>query len=181
MGTLFKKKGSNQWQMGVSIGGRQVCRSTHTTYKSLAKKLLARWEAEVFEGRFQLIKSNPPAFEEWADQFLLTVPHLKTRSRYTSSVNNMMPKFGKLRLSQITPDLIEDLKEERLADGVGPATVNRDLAVLRRMFRLAERKRYIARTPFAEVELLEERSIRRRPHIVDALRVKRYMHVSFDL
>jgi integrase len=71
-----------------------------------------------------------------------------------------------MRLSQITPDLIEDFKEERLANGVGPATVNRDLAVLRRMLKLAERRRLVARTPFVEVELLEERSVRRRPHIV---------------
>lgn len=76
------------------------------------------------------------------------------------------PRFGKLRLSQITPDLIDDFKDDRLAKGTGPATVNRDLAVLRRMLRIAERKRFIARTPFTEVELLEERSIRRRPHIV---------------
>jgi integrase len=34
------------------------------------------------------------------------------------------------------------------------------------MLRIAERKRYIARTPFVEVELLDERGSRRRPHIV---------------
>jgi integrase len=49
---------------------------------------------------------------------------------------------------------------------VGPATVNRDLAVLRRMLKLAERKRFIARNPFTEIELLDERSVRRKPHIV---------------
>jgi integrase len=166
MGTLFKKKGSRQWQMGVSVAGRQLCRSAHTTNKGVAKKLLARWETEVFEGRFQLIKTKAPNFSEWAEWFLPTVPHLKTRSRYASSVNNLKASFGKLRLSQVTPDLIEDFKDQRLAGGAGPATVNRDLAVLRRMLKLAERKRFIARTPFVEVELLEERSVRRRPHIV---------------
>ena len=155
-----------QWQMGVSVCGRQICRSAHTTNKVIAKKLLARWETEVFEGRFQLIKTNAPTFQEFAELYIPTVPYLKTRLRYTSSINNMKPKFGKLRLSQITPDLIDNFKDERLAGGTGPATVNRDLAVLRRMLRIAERKRYIARTPFAEVELLEERSVRRRPHIV---------------
>ena len=166
MGTLFKKKGSTQWQMGVSVCGRQICKSAHTTNKVIAKKLLAQWETEVFEGRFRLIKTNAPTFQEFAEQYLPTVTHLKTRLRYTSSINNMKPKFGKLRLSQIAPDLIDDFKDERLAGGTGPATVNRDLAVLRRMLRIAERKRYIARTPFAEVELLEERSVRRKPHIV---------------
>src|SRR5438105_1597317 len=156
MGTLFKKKGSNQWQMGVSVCGRQICRSAHTTNKVVAKKLLARWETEVFEGRFQLIKTNAPIFEEWTDQFLPTIANLNTRSRYSASVNNLKPKFGKLRLSQITPDLFEEYKDERLAEGVGPATVNRDLAVSRRMLKLAERRRFIARSPFAKVEFLEE-------------------------
>lgn len=105
-----------QWQMGVSVCGRQICRSAHTTNKVVAKKLLARWETEVFEGRFQLIKTNAPTFEEWADQFLLSVANLNTRSRYSASVNNLKPKFGKLRLSQITPDLIEGFKDDRLTE-----------------------------------------------------------------
>ena|ERR1700730_431753 len=165
MGSLFKKKASKQWQMGVMFDGRQICRSAHTTNKDLAKKLLARWETEVFEGRFQLIKTNAPLFEDWAEQFLQTIPNLKTRTRYTSSVNNMKPRFGKLRVSQITADRIEGFKEERLAAGVGPATVNRDLVPLRKMLRVAQKRRFIARTPFVDVESLEEKSIRRKPHI----------------
>jgi integrase len=148
------------------VAVHQLCRSTHTTNKAAAKKLLARWQTEVFEGRFQLIKTNAPTFAQWADQFLPTVPHPKTRSRYATSVNNLKAGFGKLRLPQITPDLIEDFKDQRLAEGVGPATVNRDLAVLRRVLKLAERRRFIARSPFTEIEFLEERSMRRRPHIV---------------
>jgi integrase len=165
MGALYKRAGSRNWMMAVTVAGRQHCKSAHTSNKRLADQLLSRWETEVFEGRFQLIKTNSPTFEKWAEQFLLTKPNLKTRSRYASSVNNMRPRFGKLRLPQITSDRIEDFKEERLAAGVGPATVNRDLAVLRRLLRLAERRRFIARTPFSDVEFLEERSIRRKPHI----------------
>jgi integrase len=133
---------------------------------------------EVFEGRFQLIKTNAPTFEQWGDQFLPMIRHLKTRSRYSSSINNMKPRFGKLRLSQITPDLIDDFKDDRLAKGTGPATVNRDLAVLRRMLRIAEWKRFIARTPFTEVEFLEERSIRRKPHIVTFEEEERILEVA---
>jgi len=88
------------------------------------------------------------------------------------------PRFGKLRLTQITPDLIEDFKDERLAQGAGPATINRDLAVLRRMLKLAERRRFIARSPFAEAELLEERSMRRKPHIVTYEEEERILQVA---
>jgi hypothetical protein len=64
MGTLFKKKGSNQWQMGVMVGGRQICRSAHTPNKGVAKKLPARWETEVFERRCHLPQSTPSARDD---------------------------------------------------------------------------------------------------------------------
>jgi integrase family protein with SAM-like domain len=164
LGALYKRAGSRNWMMAVTVAGRQHCQSTHTTNKRRALQLLARWETEVFEGRFQLIKTNAPTFEEWADQFLPTIPHLKTRSRYASSVNNLKRRLEKLRLSRITSELIEDFKEKRLADGAGPATVNRGLAVLRRMLKLAERKRFIARSPFNEVELFRHYGRGQRGH-----------------
>ena len=46
------------------------------------------------------------------------------------------------------------------------ATVNRDLAVLRQMLKIAERRRLITVNPFREVEMLEERKERRQPHIL---------------
>jgi integrase len=178
MGSLYKRRGSKKWMMAATAGGRQVCKSSHTTNRRLAEKLLARWETEIFEGRFQLIKRNAPFFEEWAEQFLQTIPNLKTRSRYTSSVNNLKPRLGKLRLSQITADCIEDFKEQRLAAGVGPATVNRDLVPLRKMLRVAQKRRLIARSPFVDVESLEEKSIRPKPHIATYSEEERILEVA---
>jgi integrase len=166
MGTLYKRAGSKNWMMAVNKANRQYCKSTHTSNKRVAGQLLSRWEAEVFEGRFQLPKSNPPRFEVWAEDFLKTVSHSNTRRRYTSSVGKLRGHFKGLRLTDISVDRIEEYKDARLASGIGAATVNRDLAVLRRMLRLAERKRFVTRSPFIEVELLEERKHRRLPHIV---------------
>jgi len=45
-----------------------------------------------------------------------------------------------LRLSGVSADRIEEYKEDRVSEGVEPATINHDLRVLRRMMRLAERK-----------------------------------------
>lgn len=165
MGTLFKKKGSKQWQMGVSVGGRQLCRSAHTTNKVIAKKLLARWETKVFERRFHLPQSNPPHFEEWAQEFLSKVAHANTRRRYKSSIEKLKSKFSGVRLSDVSPDRIEEFKEERVSEGVKHATINHDLRVLRRMLRLAERKQLIVRNPFLQVDFLKQRDPRQ-PHIV---------------
>lgn len=65
--------------MAASIGGRQICKSSHSTNRRVAEKLLARWETEVFEGRFHLPASNPPRFEDWADEFLSTISHANTK------------------------------------------------------------------------------------------------------
>ena len=165
MGTLFKKKNSKQWHMGVMVGGRQICRSTHTTNKSVAKKILARWETEIFERRFHLPQSTPPYFEDWADEFLTKVARPNTRRRYTSSVGKLKGRFTGVRLSDVSPDRIEQYKEERVAEGVEPATINHDLRVLRRILRLAERKQLIARNPFVQVDFLKQRNPRP-PHIV---------------
>lgn len=165
MGTLFKKKGSNKWQMGVCIDGQQVCKSTKTKNKRRAKKLLARWETEVFEGKLHLPRSRPPYFEEWADEFLSKILHPSTHKRYASSIAKLKVAFNGVRLSNVTAGRIDDFKESRLSEGVEPATLNHDLRVLRRMLRLAERKGLISRNPFLEVEFLKQRSPRP-PHIV---------------
>jgi integrase len=180
MGTLYKRakgKKSRNWMMAVSINGRQVCKSTHTCNKRLAGQLLARWETEVFEGRFHLPKSNPPYFEIWANEFLDKVGHPNTRRRYKSSVGKLKDRFNGVRLSDVSPQRIEEYKAARLAEGVEPATINHDLRVLRRMMRLAERNQLIARNPFSQVDFLRQQPPRA-PHIVTFEEEERILTVA---
>ena len=163
--------------MAVTIGGRQYCKSTHTSSKRLAAQLLARWVTEVFEQRYHLPKSTPPYFEAWADNFLTSVAKANTRRRYASSIGKLKDQFKGIRLSDISADRIEEYKQARLAGGVEPATINHDLRVLRRMMRLAERKQLIARNPFAQVDFLKQRSPRA-PHIVTFEEEERILRVA---
>ena len=165
MGTLYKRSGSRKWMMAVTVDGRQVCKSTHTSNKRRADQLLSKWETEVFERRYYLPKSSPPLFADWSKEFLAKVGHPNTRKRYGSSVGKLKAAFGKVRLSDISAERIEDYKETRLSQDVEPATINHDLRVLRRMMRLAERQRLISRNPFLEVDFLKEKNSRS-PHIV---------------
>src|ERR1700676_372189 len=155
------------WWMSFSAYGKQVRESTGTQNKRLAQKILAVRMAEVAEGRFNLPSSNPPRLKDWAKKFLESVPHFNTRAGYAIGVAHLKEFFGEnTKLSDISVARIENFKQSRLASGVGPATVNRNLSVLRRMLTLAARQRLISRNPFAEVELLEELKHRRRPHIL---------------
>ncbi len=177
MGSLYKRRGSKKWMMAATVAGRQVCKSSHTTNKRLAEKLLARWETEIFEGRYYLPSSNPPIFEDYAKAFLESVQHPNTRRRYASSVGKLNKHFAAMRISDITGDGIEEYKRARLAEGVEAATINHDIRVLRRMMRLAERKRLIQRSPLLDVEPVKERS-QRTPHILTFDEEERILSVA---
>ena len=150
--------------MAYVVDGRQRCESSGTTNKRVAQKILNMRLAEIIEGRFRLPKTNPPKLEQFSEEFLGSVRHQNTKKRYASSVANLRAHFGDIRLSEITAERIEEFKDSRLAAEVRAATVNRDLAVLRGMLKIAERKRLITFNPFREVGMLEERKERRQPH-----------------
>jgi integrase len=154
------------WWISYTFGGRQRFESTRSTKKSDARQLLDIRKGAAREGRLRLTKSNGPRFDEYSRSFLLTVQHSNTRKRYRSSVRNLAACLGNVKLSDITADAIEDFKEGRLSQGVRTATINRDLAVLRRMMKLAERKMFVSDSPFRDVDFYEERKQRRRPHIL---------------
>jgi integrase len=161
---LYKKRGCRSWYMAVMIDGRQVNRSTRTTDKAIAKRILKKIEAEISEGRFGLVRSISPRFDVWADQFLETVHHTNTKRAYKSCIVALKRFFGHARLSEVSASRIEEFKASRLKSGTGPATINRSLQVLRRMMKIAERQRFIGQSPY--VEFLNERSVRRQARIL---------------
>jgi len=166
------------WWISYFAGGRQRFESSRSTKKRDARQLLDIRKGAAREGRLGLAKSNTFRFDEYARSFLLTVQHPNTKKRYGSSVRNLAACLGNIKLSDITSDVIEDFKEKRLSNGIRTATVNRDLAVLRRMMRLAKRKMLINESPFRDVEFLEERKQRRRPHILTFEEEERVLAVA---
>ena len=151
--------------MAVNVAGTQVCKSAHTKSKRLAKQMIARWQMDVYEGRFKHPRSTPPYFQDWADDFQTKVPHGSTRKRYESSIKKLKGKFIGIRLGDISAEHIDDYKKDRFAEGVQPATINHDLRVLRRMLRLAERRQLIPRNSAVEIEFLKQQAPKP-PHIV---------------
>jgi len=67
--------------------------------------------------------------------------------------------FGRKYLDEITPEMIRDFKETRLALQRSPATINRDLSCLRQILGIAVKEELIQRSPFfgGRVEFLREK------------------------
>ncbi len=70
-------------------------------------------------------------------------------------------RFTGFRLARITTDQIKDYKIARAKEGMANATINRELAALRRIFRLALSSTPPKVTAVPKIEMLEENNVRR--------------------
>ncbi len=152
--------------MSYTVDENQHCESTKTSNKKVAQKILDSRKAEIIEGRFCLRASTAPCLEAFGRDFLDSIPHPSTKKRYRSSITNLVAHFGDVPVSRITIEGIEGFKATRLAAKVRAATVNRDLAVARRILKFGAKRRFVAANLFREIEMLEERKERRLPHIL---------------
>jgi len=93
-------KRGKTWWFSVTVDGKQVFESARTSNKRLAEKRQAQRKAEVFEGRFRLLKKTSPTLADFAEQFITAVKHPKTRARYSSSADNLTRFFKDATVAQ---------------------------------------------------------------------------------
>jgi integrase len=160
------------WWYDFQIRGVRVRESTGLTSKSEAAKREALRKAGFIQGERETpYKESPPKFEEFALKDFAAWSenqhriHPSTHERYMRSVKVLARYFGQRTLDMITSAEVERFKIARsrerrkfATDGrhVTPASVNRDLAVLRIMFSLAIRLKKVKSNPVTEVKLLPE-------------------------
>jgi integrase len=167
------------WWITYTDGGRQLRESSGSTNKRVAEKLLAKRRAEVLEGRLGLPRSHSPRLGEWSEKFLGSITHQKTRSRYRSSINNILRHLGReIRLADLTPERIFRFQQKRLEEGAGKATVNRDLATLSSMVSQAKKLRLVSQNPCRDVGKLNERRDRRQARPISYEDEERLRQVS---
>jgi integrase len=144
--------------------------------KRLAEIVLRKRKVAIAEGRY-LDKQRPitTTFDELAEAYFTYVTqHQRKRSwpRDRASITILKAYFGGKRLTALTPALVEQYRAWRKATisrrgrPVTPATVNRELACLKRMFNVA-RKGLIGlpggippENPVASVSLDREHNVR---------------------
>ncbi len=200
MGSLYKRKQklSNgdvrelpTWWIKYYQGGRAVRESTGTTKETVARRVLRTREGDVERG----IPVNPRmgrvTFEEAATDLLndystngkKSLEHVRRRIAI-----GLKPTFRGKRLISITTAEIRAYVADRQHAGAANATINRELAALKRMFTLAVQAGKLHAKP--HIPMLRENNVRRGffeadqfeavcQHLPDALRpVVRFAYLT---
>ncbi|MCU0643488.1 MAG: site-specific integrase [bacterium] len=147
------------WWIRYSHKGKIIRETSNSENKTVAKKLLSIRKAEIAQGKYK-IKSNDSQilFQDYANEFLRWAKiHRKPKSflRYQTSVNQLIPYFGKIKLASISKKDIERYKANRIAQ-VSGSTINRDLACLKKMYNNAISDGIVEINPVIGVEFFKE-------------------------
>ncbi len=136
---LFKR--GSVWWMRFSYNGKQVRRSCETTSKKLAEEILCKVKTQVVEGKFFEVEARETTFEELSQGLTLDyqVNGKKSLDRIGRNLRHLEKTFKGMKVAEITTTLIQSYIVKRQNEGAKNATINREMAALKRMFRLGAR------------------------------------------
>ena len=136
MGSLYRR--GKVWWVKYYRNGKPYRESSKSTKKMVAKKLLDRREGDIAQGKIPGIQFDKIIFDQLAEDFLrdYRINRKKSLVRAERSVNHLKQYFEGVKVPTITTPRINDYVETRLNEGAANATVNRELAALKRMLNL---------------------------------------------
>jgi integrase len=155
------KRGRVYW-FHFYFNGEHVQESTKQGNPRVARQIEAAHRVRLVKAAAGIEDPTlAPCFSDFAEEFLKLVKderRPRTHHRYTVSLVSLKKAFGSKRLSEITPEEIDHFKQARLNSGRKGSTINRDLACLRRLLRVAVRRNKLRSSPFTDgrVDFLPE-------------------------
>lgn len=138
-GCIYQRPDSSVWWIKYSLNGKSFRESTHSENRRKAVKLLERRLGEIGTGAFVGPEVEKVTVQELADDYLRdyringkkSVRHAEFRW-----TKHLRPFFGIYRAIQVTSEAVARYIESRQQEKAANATINRELAALKRMFRL---------------------------------------------
>jgi excisionase family DNA binding protein len=130
------------WWMRFTYRGKQIRVSTESGDKELAQRIYFKVLGEVAEGKwFERLRGEDKTFREMMEKFESEYfSNLASYRACRTYVKGLKSFFGDYTLSEITPSLINEFKNRRKTKGVKPATVHRQLDIMKRAFNIAIRE-----------------------------------------
>jgi integrase len=162
-GRVFKKKGSKKWHIEYWWRGKQHREASGSYRERDAVRLLNRRLAEIGSGRLVGPQVERTTFEELAQMLVddYRVNGRKSLDRARRSIHHLGAFFGACQAIDITPDRVSAYIRSRLdrTPPAKPATIQNELAALKRMFTLGHRAGKVpTRPPFPSIKVRNTRS-----------------------
>jgi integrase len=134
---IYRRGDSRHWWIATTLpNGQRVRQSAGTEDRREAEALLAKLKVEAFrESNFGIKPQR--SWQEAVVRYLLGKQHLRSIADVRRICRRLDPYLGKLQLCEITGDAIWHITQEELKRGNQPATVNRYLATIRNLLRIA--------------------------------------------
>ncbi len=160
MGTVFWRANRNAYYIDYTVKGRRIRRKIGRS-KKLAEKALQRIEADMLNDKYELaLEEEQTRFNELADYWLKNYSKVNNSpSQYRKNEErldkHLRPFFGRTRAQDVNAKMIDEYKASKLGK-LSPATINRTLALLKKIFNDAVRWGFMAKNPARGVSLLHE-------------------------
>lgn len=148
------KHGNSYW-FEFARNGQRFRRSTGTADKRKAENVEREFRLEVERGNLGLeARRSAPTLREYGQSFMDRISI--ERAERPATVKFYAEKLARLlehaplrdaRLTAIDEAMVDGYTNWRVGQGRKPATVNRQLATLRRLLRMAYRHKLVARVP----------------------------------
>lgn len=136
---LYKR--GQVWWMRFSYKGRQIRKPTNVTDKKLAEKIHHKVMTQLAEGQWlDKLEGDDRTFKELADKYINEYAKFHKRSWEKDAErlrNHLIPFFGEWIVTEITPKIISGYKGYRYEKGRSPATINRELTIMKHMYTMA--------------------------------------------
>lgn len=131
---LYKRPDSKYWHVKLKHRGGVLRKSTRCTRKKDAERVQEQWRRHLEAQR----KRSAHTFGDAAIRWLDEKKQKRSLESDLSIISWFQPRIENLLLSEITRDVIEQLREAKRAEGVKDSSVNRYMALLRSILKRAK-------------------------------------------
>jgi integrase len=149
-GCIYRREGSAFWWIKYSRNGKPFLESSHSTEKSRAKNLLKKRLGEIENGSFIGPKSERTMVSDLVEDLFreYRINGLKSLDDAKARWDLHLEKFFRGRRAvDVSSSLLKEYQDKRQEESASNASINRELAVLRRMFTLGRQHRKVREIP----------------------------------
>ncbi|HET9741746.1 MAG TPA: tyrosine-type recombinase/integrase [Terriglobales bacterium] len=141
-GSLYRQPGCKTWMISFYQNGKQVRESTGQTDYQAARQKLNQRLGKIAAGEVVDVRLERVSVKDLADEVLRdyrinskkSIDDVEARWRL-----HIEPVFGHLRAMHVTTQALNQYVDARKAEGAENATINREMAFLKRAFNLGYR------------------------------------------